>query len=192
MGTGLPSRLIFYDKQNKTVSASETEIGEQMKNQQNNYRTLAHKKQVPDSPGKRILQTRREMFFKFVGADVHSMYGWTKVFAAYSDFEIKRLNCQKGRIAIKRETLRKQAKSLSLTSSTCRITTPETVSADTKASDDGGGSEDPDQPEPPSPPGLAHLSTSTQLIIPATQRDRSSLSWHSAPGYCCLSGGGQR
>lgn len=163
-----------------------------MYNRYDYYRTSARKKQVPDSPGKRIIQTRRDMYFNFIGADTSTILGYALAMDAFVKAEIKHLERQKGRFAIKRETLRRQTKSLSLTSSTCRITTPETVSADTKASDDGGGSEDPDQPEPPSPPGLAHLSTSTQLIIPATQRDRSSLSWHSAPGYCCLSGGGQR
>ena len=53
-----------------------------------------------------------------------------------------------------------------------------------------GDSGDPDQPEPPSPPGLARLLTYPQ--ISHTQKNKSFLSWQSAPNSCSLFGGGQR
>ena len=61
--------------------------------------------------------------------------------------------------------------------------------SDTKKSN-SGDSGDPDQPEPPSPPGLAYLLTYPQ--ISHTQKNKSFLSWQSAPGNCSMVGGGQR
>ena len=61
------------------------------------------------------------------------------------------------------------------------------VTASTSNNTDSG---DPDQPDPPSPPGLAHLFTSPRLIS-LSQRNSSLFSWQSAPGYCCMQGGGR-
>ena len=52
-----------------------------------------------------------------------------------------------------------------------------------------GDSGDSDQPEPPSPPGLAYLLTYPQ--ISHTQKNKSFLSWQSAPGNCSMVGGGK-
>lgn len=54
-----------------------------------------------------------------------------------------------------------------------------------------GDSGDPDQPEPPSPPGLARLLPSFYLITHTHQKNSSLFSWQSAPGYCCMQGGGR-
>ena len=54
-----------------------------------------------------------------------------------------------------------------------------------------GDSGDPDQPEPPSTPGLAYLSTPSYLITRTPKKNRYSSSWQSAPGYCCMQGGGR-
>ena len=54
---------------------------------------------------------------------------------------------------------------------------------------DGGES---DQPEPPSPPGLAYLSTPSYLITRTPKKNRYSSSWQSAPNSCSMFGGGQR
>lgn len=51
---------------------------------------------------------------------------------------------------------------------------------------------DPDQPEPPLPPGLARLLPSFYLITHTHQKNRYSSSWQSAPGNCSMVGGGQR
>ncbi len=160
-----------------------------MYNRYDYYRTSARKKQVPDSPGKRIIQTRRDMYFNFIGADTSTILGYALAMDAFVKAEIKHLERQKGRFAIKRETLRRQTKSLSLTSTTCRMATSETVSADTKDDDDGGGSEDPD---PARPPRLVYIFSSHIIPILLHYKNKFLFSWQTAPGYCCMPGGGQR
>ena len=50
---------------------------------------------------------------------------------------------------------------------------------------------DPDQPEPPSTPGLARLLPSFYLITHTHQKNSSLFSWQSAASYCCMQGGGR-
>lgn len=65
---------------------------------------------------------------------------------------------------------------------------PRRKSSDAKRTS-SGDSGDPDQPEPPSPPGLARLLTYPQ--ISHTHKNKSFLSWQSAPGHCGMVGGGK-